>query len=223
MSQAQGAFAGDDSLLLLCVFPASWELMTSVPAVVAACPGEGLRAASGLCGFGRPLLGLIICSQSGQAHLYCSPQRSLWEELRPLPARALGVEAGVSIPTWQRRTQKSKVSGSFRGYSQDTKLALGSQVEPTAPCCELFREAALRGRLSGQMGFMVACLSPRHTGWFRGLLPGEEFWMALALGRCLPLRPWCRGRSSEPRARSWEAAKYVAVRRTTLREERPHP
>lgn len=74
-SQAQGTFAGNCSLVLMCVFSASWEVMTSVPAVDRRAMGKALEPRQTCVGFDGSLWGLITCPQPGQAHLYCSPWR----------------------------------------------------------------------------------------------------------------------------------------------------
>lgn len=76
-------------------------------------------------------------------------------------------------------------------------VALGSQAELTTPCSKLFRERLSGGRLGGQMGYSVACLSPRQAG-SGGLLQGGGVWMALALGQCLPSRPGVKGDPQSP-------------------------
>lgn len=74
-SQAQGTFAGNCSLVLMCVFSASWEVMTSVPAVDRYAMGKALELCQACVGFDGALWGFITCPQPGQAHLYCSPWR----------------------------------------------------------------------------------------------------------------------------------------------------
>lgn len=80
-------------------------------------------------------------------------------------------------------------------------MALGSQAELSAPCSELFREAALGGRLGQPDGIKYRLSkSQAHRLVLGASSREEEFWTALALGQCRPSRPWRQGRASEPRA-----------------------
>lgn len=85
-SQAQGTFAGNCSLVLMCVFPAPWEVMTSVPAVDRHGMGKALELCQACVGLTVLSGGLSPALSLDRPICIAAPGDCLCVELRPLPA-----------------------------------------------------------------------------------------------------------------------------------------
>lgn len=153
-------------------------------------------------GFDGSPQGLITCPQPGQAHLYCIPWRLTLCGAEATSCLSPGGGGRGFDPSLAEEDPEKQGFWWLPGLEPRYELWLPvPRLNRLAPCSELFRVSALRGRLGGQMGLNVACPSPMHTGWFWGPPSGwRSSGQPLALDHCWPSRPWRQGRTSEPRA-----------------------
>lgn len=159
---------------------------------------------AGLSGGPAPALGL------DRPDCIAAPGDLLCLGLRPLPARAPGVEAGVSIPGLaEEDTEK-------RGFWQLPGLEPRHELRPWVPRLNrlLLAESFSGKWLWGPDGIKSPVQVSGTQAASGGLLQGGGILDGLGTCQCQPSRPW---RQEMLRAQSaWEAAKYVAVRGNTL-------